>query len=99
MLLRYDSSQDHINTQQDKAAIVRFAQALHALYPQYVNHWTGSEWALVRVKRDVETKLGQAFRAGDVTIAKPPLWIGGEWTVYSIRNGIDTRVQYGIERL
>jgi len=76
-----------------RAMIVDAADASHAQFPQYAGHWGGPEWEVVRVRSQIETKLGIAFEAGDVTIAKR-LFLGG-WVAYSIRNTINTQLQSG----
>jgi hypothetical protein len=100
--------QDHVNhlAQRPKIivngnlrrAVEAAAEAEHAAYPQYVGHWAGPEWVLVRLTRRITTKLGLAFERGDVTLGKRGP-ITGEWTVYSLRNGIDTAVMYSVEAL
>lgn len=53
-----------------RAAIIALANAWHAPYPQYANHWDGPEWRLVRAKKGVSTKGGPTFRRGDYLIAR-----------------------------
>jgi hypothetical protein len=43
------------------------AAAQVAKYPQYAGHFTG--YRLARVKRDVRTKMGLAFKRGEFVIA------------------------------
>ncbi len=83
--------------------VIRQADEAHARYPQYAGHWDGPEWFVVRITRTVKTKMGVAFEAGEITLAKHsridprdlaivgprPLFV----TAYSIRNKIDTSVQ------
>lgn len=61
------------------------ADVFHRPYPQYVGHFDG--YVAVRVTEPVRTKMGQAFEAGDFTIATKR---DGEWTAYSWRNAVDT---------
>lgn len=89
-----DAQQDLANVLRNREMIIDCAQQMHSQYPQYAGHWEGAEWVLVEITRDVTTKLGLAFRAGDVTVARRHLLIPGEWTAYSIRNGIDTGITY-----
>jgi hypothetical protein len=59
-------------------------------------HW--ANWRLVEITDRVTTKMGVAFEAGDVVLARPtadaPRVNGAELpvTCYSFRNGIDTAV-------
>jgi hypothetical protein len=68
------------------------AEADHASYPQYAGHWNG--WVLVEVTKVIKTKMGQAFRKGEMSIAKRETEgeLAGTWTVYSISNRCDTAV-------
>ena len=83
------------------------AKADHASYPQYDGYWDGPEWVLVRVTRQVKTKLGVAFVKGETALARrtPPEpdsenlspAVRAElnrpsWTVYSVRNRCNTRL-------
>jgi len=72
-----------------KSTIKAKAEAAHAAYPQYKNHWNG--WALVQVTKIVKTKFGVAFLKGEMSLGKyePET---GFWTVYSVSNKIDTSV-------
>lgn len=88
-----------------KANLIEQAQASHAQWPQYADHWTTPEWLLVRFNRRVTTKAGVAFERGDYTIARGA---GPEdpcdhqfcrnqnhapyWTAFSVRNNIDTQI-------
>lgn len=80
------------------AILVRsIAEASHAEYPQFAGYWDG--WQLVRIKREVETKAGMAFRKDDITIVRPirasfsRIMVGNIRVVaYSIRNGVDTEI-------
>lgn len=65
-------------------------------FPQFVGHFEG--WAIVRVGRTVKTKLGVAFEAGDVTLARfesaAERLDGGKatWVAFSFRNRCDTSI-------
>ena len=72
-----------------RQSIIEAANAKHTQYPQYVGHW--DDFKLVRVKKTIKTKLGLAFVAGEVSIAKQEGTFK-DVTVYSKRNGIDTLV-------
>ena len=78
------------------------AEREHVAFAQYAGHWDG--WVLVEVTHDVTTKMGPAFRAGDLVIARPegdPLDQedqGQFRTCYSYRNGIDTAVPRALVR-
>jgi len=79
-------------------AVKAKAEGAHAQYPQYAGHWDGAEWIAVRIKRNVTTKMGLAFEAGEITIAKQPfrygLYFGDFYTAYSVKNEIDTSVHF-----
>jgi hypothetical protein len=69
-----------------------------AQYPQYRGHF--ASYRLVRVTRDVKTKMGLAFARGEYAIATehkdelPGLPSSGKFaTVWSRRNQIDTSVR------
>ena len=69
------------------------AEVEHRRYPQYEGHWSGPEWRVARITRDVRTKMGPSFVAGDVTIVRSdeegdPRWV----TAYSTRTKIDTSI-------
>lgn len=87
----------------DVADVVRTAAyGFHAAYPQYEGHWDGPEWKVVRIRSRVVTKMGVAFEAGDVTIARREGvdWFTSQqprWVAYSWRNAIDTAVGYEVE--
>jgi hypothetical protein len=69
-----------------------------AQYPQYDGYHDGPEWTLVTVRRNVKTKLGQAFVKGQVALAKhsPAEYMNGHlvvsegWTVWSTSNRCHT---------
>jgi hypothetical protein len=68
------------------------AEATHAAFPQYKGHWDG--WVLVEVTKNIKTKLGQAFRKGEKSIAMRETdgELAGCWAVYSVSNKVDTIV-------
>lgn len=71
------------------------AEQQHADHPQYRGHWDGDEWQPVRLTRRVTTKMGVAFEAGDVTLARwTPDTDDTVATAYSFRNRVDTSVRY-----
>jgi len=79
-------------------SLMATATAQVARYPQYTGHFTS--YRLVRIKRDVKTKMGLAFARGEYAIATevrdelPGLPSSGKFvTVWSRRNEIDTRVR------
>ncbi len=69
----------------------RNAELQNARYPQYKGHWDGPEWKLFLVTQDIRTKMGLAFLAGEVTLAKV-MFLDGRAVVsaYSTLNGVDT---------
>lgn len=74
-----------------KEYVIAMADAEHRQYPQYRDHWSGPEWRVATITRDIRTKMGVAFVAGDVTIVRPdddPHYV----TAYSARNRIDTTI-------
>lgn len=75
----------------------RQAEQQVAQYPQYRGHFDG--YVLVVVNRNVRTKLGHAFRRGEVAIGRiewrdAALVAAGlpdrSWVVWSQSNGCDT---------
>ena len=88
-----------MDTARMRQNIIDTAARAHAQYPQYAGYWNGPEWKLVVVTRDVKTKMGLAFRAGDYTLARPDTAIPGDKpgaayvTAYSVRNRINTRIK------
>lgn len=79
-------------------SLLATASAQVAQYPQYKNHF--ASYRLVRVKRDVKTKMGLAFARGEFAIATPKkdelpdLPSSGKFvTVWSRRNQVDTSVR------
>jgi hypothetical protein len=79
-------------------SLLATATAQVAQYPQYKNHFT--TYRLVRITRDVKTKMGLAFARGEFAIATekkdelPGLPSSGKFaTVWSRRNQIDTSVR------
>lgn len=84
-------------SEETKAAIAAHiretANADHEQFPQYLNHWDGSEWQVVALNRTVHTKLGVAFFDGELTLARVEVIDGqNSVTAYSSRNRIDTLV-------
>lgn len=73
------------------------AAARVAQYPQYGGHFTS--YRLVRIKRDVKTKMGLAFTRGEYAIATEqdltPNRVRCEKfvTVWSRRNEVDTSIR------
>jgi hypothetical protein len=71
----------------------------HAQWSQYEGHWDGDEWYVVRLKRAVRTKLGQAFEKGELTIARDPddrdreAGLPDSVCAYSLSNRIDTWIR------
>lgn len=84
-----------------KSALIAEAEKHHEKYPQYRGHWSGPEWKLLLIRKDVKTKLGVAFRAGDVVLGKfndhviecGPYEGQQSSTCYSRRNKCDTAVR------
>lgn len=71
-------------------------------FPQYRGHFAG--WCVVRVTRSVKTKMGQAFLAGDLTIAKyqprdERYDLPAYWAAFSFRNGATTSVGLDVEEI
>lgn len=81
-----------VSHQPVKDIILAIAMSAHAEFPQFENHW--DDWVVVRIKRDVTTKLGQTFSMGDRTIMKlPETKLSGRTAVYySIRAGWDVEL-------
>lgn len=82
--------------------IVRLADRRHASYPQYAGHWNA--WTLGRLRRDVITKGGVRFLAGDIVLVKPAdrrLAVSAfpDTTAYSVRGAVDCAVSYDVERI
>jgi hypothetical protein len=72
-----------------KQLILAASVAMHA-YPQYRGRFQA--YRLCRVKRDVVTKAGLAFQAGELAIVSPQRTDLGSCLVWSARNRIDTAV-------
>lgn len=71
-------------------------------FPQYRGYFSG--WKVVRVTRSVKTKMGQAFLAGDLTLAKfEPRNerddLPAYWAAFSFRNGATTSVGLDVEEV
>jgi hypothetical protein len=71
------------------------AEAILSEYPQYADFW--NDHALVRINRNIKTKMGQAFLKDDITIGKletlenhPVLGNVTRATVFSFRNTCNT---------
>lgn len=75
-----------------RANLIAQANADNAAFPQYKGYF--DSYILVKIKKVQRTKLGIAFDAGEVAIAKPNLNDRGNFTVYSIKNKINTSVKY-----
>lgn len=87
------------NVQEVRNSIIAEATKKHEKYPQYAGHWDG--FKLVRVKKNIRTKMGIAFVKGEVSIAQDatknllPKYaeeVAGCVSVYSKRNSIDTLI-------
>ena len=52
-----------------RQALITEAAEAHAQYPQYAGHWDG--WRVAEITRNVRTKMGQAFRAGELVLVAP----------------------------
>lgn len=80
-----------------RLALIAEAEQQNAQWPQYRGHWSGPEWDLYIVRRDVKTKLGLAFRRGQVALGKEsgviesgPYTGQKSFTLYSSLNKCDT---------
>lgn len=74
------------------------AAAAMAPYPQYVDHWHA--YNLARVTRDIRTKMGLAFYAGEIVLALQvaPAFACDPFryvTAWSNINTVDTSVPAG----
>jgi hypothetical protein len=74
-------------------AVKRAAERHNADYPQYDGYWDG--WRVVRLSTDITTKGGEAFKAGDITIATRGVMCA-EWLAYSWRLGWNVALGYGL---
>lgn len=72
--------------------VILEAEKALAKYPQYADHFRTPDWKPVRIKRDVRTKFGLAFAAGDVTLARSRD-DHRNWFAWSFRNTIDTSIE------
>jgi hypothetical protein len=83
------------------AVLTAMASQQLAAYPQYANYHAG--WVRAQVNKDVKTKLGLAFRKGDVVLVDPKVrdLTGQSFakrkelrsvTAYSFRNKVHTSV-------
>lgn len=80
--------------------LIAQANEQNARWSQYQGYFDG--FVRVTVKRDLRTKMGQAFLRGDVCIARPGVETSDEYSrypgttwmsVYSFRNGIVTSIR------
>jgi hypothetical protein len=83
-----------------KSTLIAEAERQNAMWPQYKGHWSGPEWTLFVVRKDVKTKLGLAFKLGDIVLGKEHGLIESgpyegqiSYTCYSSRNKIDTALR------
>jgi hypothetical protein len=72
-----------------------FAAEQMERYPQYAGHWDG--WVLVRFTRELVTKGGLRFRAGDYTLAhrNGGIFNTSQWMAWSLRGGLDVSIPHG----
>jgi len=75
-----------------RSNLIALADVQNADYPQYKGHF--DNYVLVRLKKTIKTKMGTAFTANELGIARPldpkePKWI----TVYSFHNKCNTSVR------
>jgi hypothetical protein len=78
----------------DAASLVAEAERQMAAYPQYRDHWRDYVTGVMR--RDVRTKLGQAFRKGETVLVNPtpgPHQTPGFLTAWSMSNKVDTSIR------
>jgi hypothetical protein len=73
-----------------RAKLIAKAEAqMMAKWPQYKGHF--DDYILVQVNlKDVKTKMGLAFSAGEVTIAKPVPHEDGGRVLWSFKNQCNT---------
>lgn len=75
----------------DFIAVAEWQATQDGKYPQYVGAFNG--WVLCTVTRNVTTKMGLAFTAGEITICNPRRFANkGAYTVWSTRNVAMTSV-------
>ncbi len=75
------------------AVLKQRAAAQVAMYPQYNGHFRS--YVLCRIRADLKTKMGLAFKEGEVAICDPQVGFGGSPSfrnVWSMRNAVDTSV-------
>jgi len=91
-----DMSSVDLSATLDSLRAVAAAQV--SRYPQYAGHF--ADYRLVRIRKDVTTKAGLAFRHGEYALATehrdelPDLPSSGKYvTVWSRRNRVDTSVR------
>lgn len=92
-----------INAPELLASLKAEAEKQMALFPQYVGKF--DRRVLVRIDRDITTKSGLAFSAGEYAMMRPDMFpaMSSYTDVWSMRNGCDTSIpknaiQYIIER-
>lgn len=87
------------NKERIRKELIEQADQHHRQYAQYKNHF--DHYILVRIKKDVRTKMGQSFLKDDVCIARTEAHPAGEYArypnklyrvVYSFRTKIDTSI-------
>jgi hypothetical protein len=92
-----DVEQARINELTDvaeiRAAVERAAEAAHASWPQYEGYWSGDRWQLGFIKRTTRTRMGVAFREGDVVLYRTREDALMYVTAYSVRNGVETALE------
>ena len=82
-----------------KQELIQKAEQQVQRYPQYKGHF--DDYVLVRVRRNIKTKMGLSFIKDELTIANPkihcpefgPLVNVPFVTVWSSRNAIDTSIK------
>lgn len=87
------NSRHERNGKTDKRTLKFYAGQLLSEYPQYNGYWDSDEWQPCIVKRDVITKMGEAFKAGDITLVKTFNFCGAfSQTAFSFRNACLTAI-------
>lgn len=61
-------------------------------YPQYRGYFSGDEWEIAVVLKDVYTQSGPAFYFGDVTLVKKSFQPSYSETAFSFRNAVSTAI-------
>lgn len=67
------------------AHVVAVAEEANREYPQYDRYFQSADWCLVIFVRQVETKMGVAFKVSDVTLGRQRPF-SSSWECWSIRN-------------